>query len=204
MKQSIAVFLVATIVSGILPQQPAHSQSQPRYRSAIVVLTEDAELRASLEDSLKEKGLANGYDAVASYTIANEIEDVDSRRFRSRLANEDIQLVLMLRPAAIGPNASLDSVRNSVAPEVYERMRMFARDLSDTNTDDMLAVVHMAIYLLVDGDTELVSAGAVWLDEAVDSREDGIDRLEDLVVGNINAARPTLRRILGSAGSAPD
>lgn len=44
---------------------------------------------------------------------------------------------------------------------------------------------------------QAVSAGAVWLDEAVESQEQGIERLQDLIVANIDAARPAIRQHLG-------
>jgi hypothetical protein len=57
----------------------------------------------------------------------------------------------------------------------------------------------MAVYTIVDRRAELVSAGAVWLDEEVASREQGIARLQDLIVRNLDEARPMLRQRLGLA-----
>jgi hypothetical protein len=55
----------------------------------------------------------------------------------------------------------------------------------------------MAIYLLDNGEPQLLSAGAVWLDEEVDSREQGLERLRDLVLANVDAVRPAIREHLG-------
>jgi hypothetical protein len=57
----------------------------------------------------------------------------------------------------------------------------------------------MAIYVLSDDDPELISAGAVWLDEAVGSQAEGIDRLQDLMLANVDAVRPAIREHLGLA-----
>jgi hypothetical protein len=103
----------------------------------------------------------------------------------------------MLRPAAIGAGSSLESVRNEVDPIVYESMRAFAREVSEPGSDDLIAVVHMAIYTLSDGEARLLSSGAVWLDEEVESQEQGIERLQGLIVANVNAARPAMRERLG-------
>jgi hypothetical protein len=39
-----------------------------------------------------------------------------------------------------------------------------------------------------------VSSGAVWLDEPVQDRAEAIARLQDLVIENLDAARPGIRR----------
>jgi hypothetical protein len=71
-------------------------------------------------------------------------------------------------------------------------------DVGSTDANDLIAVVHMAIYLLEDeDDPELLSSGAVWLDEEVESREQGLERLHDLVVNNVDAVRPAIREHLG-------
>jgi hypothetical protein len=105
--------------------------------------------------------------------------------------------VLMVRPAAVGADASLDAVKDAVSPSVYANMRAFAGELSPSGEQDILAVVHLAIYLIsVDG-AELISSGAVWLDEPNPSREQGIERLQNLILANVNAVRPAIRQHLG-------
>jgi hypothetical protein len=103
----------------------------------------------------------------------------------------------MLRPAAIGEGASLESVRNEVSPRLLSDMQRFAKEVGSANANEMIVVVHMAIYLVENGDPELLSSGAVWLDQEVDSREQGLERLRDLVLGNVDAVRPAIRRHLG-------
>jgi len=44
---------------------------------------------------------------------------------------------------------------------------------------------------------ELVSSGAVWLDEPVTDRAEGIKRLQGLILTNVDAVRPSIRRHLG-------
>jgi hypothetical protein len=55
----------------------------------------------------------------------------------------------------------------------------------------------MGIYLLEEGEPELLSSGAVWLDEEVENREQGLERLRALVLGNVDAVRPAIREHLG-------
>ena len=105
----------------------------------------------------------------------------------------------MIRPAAVGEGASLESVRESVSPEVYSSLQLFARQLSDSGDQEILSVVHLAIYLIRDDGAELLSAGAVWLDAPNPSRAVGIERLQDLIVTNVDAVRPAIREHLGLA-----
>ena len=97
----------------------------------------------------------------------------------------------------MGPDASLEAVKDVVAPGVYANMRAFARLLSPSGEDDVLAVVHLAIYLISIDGAELISSGAVWLDEPTRSREEGIERLQNLIVANVNGVRPAIREHLG-------
>jgi hypothetical protein len=76
-------------------------------------------------------------------------------------------------------------------------MRAFARELSPSGEEDLLAVVHLAIYLISIDGAELISSGAVWLDEPNPSRDEAIERLQDLIVANVDGVRPAIRQHLG-------
>ena len=175
---------------------PAAAQEVVRYKSAVVALADDPTLRTELEESLAAKFRDHNYDAITSYDIVSEVTRLDDSSFVRRLADRGVQAVLMLRPAAIGPGSTLESVRAEVSPEVFRDMRAFAEQVGSTGGDELVAVVHMAVYTIVERRVELVSAGAVWLDEAVESREQGIERLQDLIVRNLDEARPLLRQRL--------
>ena len=169
-----------------------------RYKSAVVALTDDAELRMDFERSLVAKGRAHDYDAVASYEFVPDVADLNDRDFTATLAANGVQAVLMLRPAAIGPGSSLDAVRKEVSPQLLANMRSFAGEVSPSGGEDLIAVVHMAIYtLLPNRDPALISSGAVWLDEPVEDRAQGISRLQDLILGNVDGVRPAIRQHLG-------
>ena len=138
----------------------AAAQEATRLKSAAVVLTDDPEFRAAVEDRLVELARANDYDAVTSYDFAPDVDTVDNRSFMNLLEQRGISAVLMLRPAAVGPDSSLEAVRNSVSPEVFGRMREFAGEVTQVDPDHLVAVVHMAIYAIEDGQAEILSAGA--------------------------------------------
>jgi hypothetical protein len=196
----IFVFAAAACsgLCGIALSQPS-TPEVVRYRSAVVALTEDAELRKTFEDSLVAKARTDGYDAVTSYDVEPDVGNLDRDRFLRALPSGGVQAVLMLRPAAIGAGSSLQSVRNAVSPELFRDMQEFAQAVSPSGGENLIAVVHMAIYVLSDDDPELISAGAVWLDEAVGSQAEGIDRLQDLMLANVDAVRPAIREHLGLA-----
>lgn len=189
--RSALVALALTLAAGL-----AHAQQPITYKSAIVALTEDPELRAQFEDGLVKKARAHEYDAVPSYTIVRDIREARNDRFLEALAALGVEAVLMLRPAAVGPGASLESVRNEVSPKLYADMQKFAKKVSTSGDEDLIAVVHMAIYIVKGGKSELMSSGAVWLDQAVTDRQQGIDRLQDLILTNVDAVRPAIRQRL--------
>ena len=175
----------------------AGAQQTVRYKSAIVALTDDPALRARFETSLAAKAREHDYDAVTSYDLVPDVDDVNGRGFLRTLEVNSVRAVLMLRPAAIGAGSSLESVRNEVSEDLYANMRKFAGEVSSSGGDDLIAVVHMAIYTIADGTPDLISAGAVWLDEPVENQAEGIGRLQDLMLRNVDAVRPAIRQHLG-------
>lgn len=172
----------------------AEPQGPVTYKAAVVALTDDTALRTEFERGLVAKAVGHDYDAVTSYDLVSNVSD---RRLLSKLAAEGVRAVLMLRPAAIGEGSSLESVRAEVSPATFASMRDFSRRVSPSGATDLIAVVHMAAYVITEDGAELISSGAVWLDEPVTDRAEGVARLQDLVVANVDAARPAIRRRLG-------
>jgi len=84
-----------------------------------------------------------------------------------------------------------------VSNRTFADMQRFAKRPSGPGTDELIAVVHLAIYTLTAKKPELVSAGAVWLDEPVADRAEGIKRLQGLILANVDSVRPSIRRHLG-------
>ena len=192
MLKRVFVLLASLVAATAYSQQPPAT-----FKSAVVALTEDAALRQSFETELVAIAKSHAYDAVTSYDITSDVESLDTDAFLQALASRGIQAVLMVRPAAVGEGASLESVRNEVSSRTFADMQRFAKRPSGPGTDDLIAVVHLAIYTLTAKKPELVSAGAVWLDEPVTDRADGIKRLQGLILANVDAVRPSIRRHLG-------
>ena len=175
----------------------ASAQEIVTVKMAVVALAAQPALRAEFEEGLVAKALDNNYDAVTSYDLVPDVTDVDDADFIERLTSEGVGGVLMMRPAAVGAGSTLESVRDAVSPDIYSNMQAFARELSSSDEEDLLAVVHMGIYLFDEGGAQLISSGAVWLDEENPSQEEGIERLQNLIVVNINGIRPAIREYLG-------
>ena len=167
------------------------------YKAAVVALTEDAALRQSFESELVAIAKSRNYDAVTSYDITSDIKNLDTDEFLKALSDRGVQAVLMVRPAAIGEGSSLEAVRAEVPSRTFADMQKFAKRPSGPGADELIAVVHLAIYTLTAKKPELVSSGAVWLDEPVTDRAEGIKRLQGLILANVDSVRPSIRRHLG-------
>ncbi len=175
----------------------AAPQENVTLKTAVVTLSAQPQLRAEFEEGLVAKALELNYDAVTSYDLVPDVTDVDDADFIDRLASHGIGAILMIRPAVVGAGSTLESVRDSVSPDVFSNMQAFARELSASGEEELLAVVHLGIYLISEDGAELLSAGAVWLDEPNPSREEAIERLQNLIVANVNGVRPAIRQHLG-------
>jgi len=175
----------------------ASAQAPTTYKSAVVALTEDVALRKSFESELVAIAKAHDYDAVTSYDITSDVNNLDTDAFLKALSDRGVQAVLMVRPAAVGAGSSLEAVRAEVPSKTFADMQKFAKRPSGPGATDLIAVVHLAIYTLTAKKPELVSSGAVWLDEPVTDRAEGIKRLQGLILTNVDAVRPSIRRHLG-------
>jgi hypothetical protein len=187
------------IISGMLIFEAAGSQTIMRFKLALVALTEGSDVRVEFEDGLAAKFRANNYDAAASYEIIPDVGDLDNADIVRRLSDAGAEGIVMMRPAAVGAGSSLKSVRDEVSEEVYANMRAFAKEISpSTDEDDLIAVIHTASYVIRRGKrAELLSSGAVWLDMPFETQVEGIAKLQDLIVANMNKARPAFREYLG-------
>jgi hypothetical protein len=192
--------LVSLAVVGLLVGQAAPAQQDiDSLKSAVVTLHARPELRAQFEEGLVAKARELNYDAVTTYDFLPDVDTMAAGELVAQLSAHGVGAVLMIRPAAVGEGSTLESVRDAVSPEVLASMQAFARDLSDSGRDEVLSVVHLAIYLIRDDGASLLSSGAVWLDEPNPSSAAGIERLQNLIVANVEAVRPAIREHLGMA-----
>lgn len=194
----MAARIACIVLCAISLSAPALAQRAPAtLKAAVVALTEDRALRESFERELVALARTHDYDAVTSYDIAADVRDVDDKAFVEALKSRGVQAVLIVRPAAVGEGASLEAVRNDVSPRLMANMQRFARQISDSGADDLIAVVHLGIYMITSREPEPISSGAVWLDEPVTDRAQGIERLQRLILENVDGVRPAIRQHLG-------
>jgi hypothetical protein len=201
---TLAACAAVAIATAAAAQQPSASPAPAQqgasqfvtFKAAVVALSNPT-VRQEFESGLVAKAIAHRYDAMTSYDLVPKVTDVRDRNFIKTLTAKGVQAVLMVRPAAVGPGSSLDAVKKEVTPVTLADMREFAREVSPSGANDLIAVVHIAIYMIDTGKPELVSSGAVWLDEPVKDRTEGIARLQDLIVANVDAARPAIRKHYG-------
>ena len=97
----------------------AEAQDVATLKSTVVALAAQPELRAEFEQGLVRKARELQYNAVPSYDLVPDVTDVDNRDFIKRMLTNGVGAVLMVRPAAVGPGASLESVKDSVSPNVH-------------------------------------------------------------------------------------
>lgn len=119
------IALVALV--GVFSLNVAVTQEVVIYKAAVVVLVEDSAVRADFEESLAAKFREHNYDAITTYDFLPETTGVDGAGFAGRLAEQGIQVILMLRPAAIGAGSTLESVQGEVRRSWYAKAVVAAR-----------------------------------------------------------------------------
>ena len=102
MSKRFALLLASTwLAANASAQAPTNT-----YRAAVVALTEDTALRQSFEDELVALARSHSYDAVTSYDITSDVDNLDTDAFLKALSDRGVPAVLMVRPAAVGEGSS--------------------------------------------------------------------------------------------------
>jgi len=162
----------------------------------VVALSKEHSIRRDFENELVKNLRANNYDAIASHSLLPDISSLHDPALRLKLQEEGVQGVLLLRPIDIGEQASIQSAQKQIAPKAYNTIEAFVTDYrgGDFSTQ---AVVQVSGFLLSEAHTANFWQGIIWLDDNVKTREEGIEKLSDLVLSNLNASRGYLRKRLG-------
>jgi hypothetical protein len=166
---------------------------------SVVALVDDAKLRADIEDGVAAKLDDAELDLVASHAMTQDVRNVAGKDFLAALRDRGVRGLLVLRPAPVGTETSLTSVRAEITPQMLRDFRSFAKRVSRIGASEAPIVMHIAVYVLAGGEPRLATAGATWLDRAPASREDAVERLDGLVALNIQRAGPQIRDALQSA-----
>lgn len=175
------------------------AQERVRLRSAIVVVSDNPDLGREIEQGAVERANANDYDAEASYALTPKDFEARQHGLLQDLASRNIQTLLVLSPLSVGRGASLDALRATLSPDVFKSIQAYAAEFGKSGGRNLVAVMQIAIYVLGDDGLDLLSQGAVWLDDEVATQDEAVARLLDLVLKNVDSIRPAIRRHLGLA-----
>ena len=162
----------------------------------VVVLSKDQSRRLDFENELVKSLRENNYDAIASHNLIPDMANFRDPNISQKLQKEGIQGVLLLKPIDTGEQASISSAQKRVTSTTYNTIEAFVTDYrgGDFSTQ---AVVQVSGYLLSEGNTSNFWQGVIWLDEKVETQQEGIKKLTELVLSNLNASRGYLRKLLG-------
>lgn len=157
---------------------------------AVVALVDDAQLRAEIEDDVVGKLEGKDLDLLASHGLVEDVRDVARKESLAALRGRGVGGLLLLRPAPVGAETSLATVRAAITPEMLRDFSSFVKRVSRIAAGEPPVVMHIAVYVLAEGDDDprLATAGATWLDEEPATREDAVERLDGLVALNIERA----------------
>lgn len=180
------------------PALATSKQDQPLLKIAVVVLSDDHETRRHLENKIVNKLLANHYDASASHVFIPNIGNIRDPKLRQKLYANGIRGVLLLRPIDVSENASIKSSKDHFSALAYDSIKAFVTDERYGNFDSQ-AVVQVSGFILSEQQATNFWSGLVWLDEPAENRKDGLEKLAELVLFNLNAARSYIRQNMGLA-----
>ena len=186
----ILILASATSVGGFAQVEPG------TVNFAVMALDIEDESRQLLEDALALRLQQNQYSASPSYPVIGDITEIDSSNIRVRLANAGMDAVLIIRPLDIGEKATIESVQQYLAPRNYRTIAEFVDGYRGHDFDTQ-AVIHIVGYLFDENRSLPIWQGVMWFDDQVDSEEEGIDKIVDMVEFNLNHYRPAIRQQLG-------
>ncbi|MAM70844.1 MAG: hypothetical protein CMP91_06885 [Gammaproteobacteria bacterium] len=185
------------IICCLLSSGLMQAQDNNQYlRFTVMAMAPDLETRMIFEDELVRVLREDDYDVVASHTLVPEISPAVSLEVRQALIEAGIQAALVLRPLATGNDASITAAQEALSQQTYTSLAAFINDYRGHNFESQ-AVVHVLGFLLDPQQSRLFWQGVIWLDDTVETQEQAIEKLVELVQFNLNQSRTVLRHQLG-------
>lgn len=192
----LSLFMVLSLEQIYAEVQQDEKRADQLLKFTVVVLSKEQAIRHYFEEKLVKNLRVNNYDAIASHSLIPDISKLRDPELRQKLQKEGIKGVLLLRPIDIGSQASIASVQEEISPKAYDSIEAFVTDYREGNFSTQ-AVIQVTGFLLTAEQETNFWQGIIWLDENVKTREEGIEKLSDLVLSNLNASRGYLRKRLG-------
>ena len=176
---------------------PAFAQNTDRLlRFTVIAVTDDEEARREFETTLVSKLKASHYDVVPSHLLVSDIAEFQNKEVYQKLQNMGMQGALLLMPVDVGEHATIKSAKRRVWSTTYDSIEAFVESYRGGDFDTQ-ALVQATGFLITGDDEYNFWQGMIWLDDKVDSKEEGIEKLSGLVLSNLNASRGYLRQLLG-------
>ena len=176
-----------------------HQDEKPAdqlLKFTVIVLSKEQTIRYDFEEKLVKNLRENNYDAIASHSLIPDISNLRDPELHQKLQKDGIKGALLLRPIDIGEQASITSAQKQIAPKAYDSIEAFVADYREGDFSTQ-AVVQVTGLLLTAEQASTFWQGVIWLDDNVKTQEEGIEKLSDLVLSNLNASRGYLRKRLG-------
>ncbi len=196
------VFLLPLLF--LLTTSFGHAQQEQQFlRFALLALTDDDQSRREFENQLVIRLQEDRFDAVASFELLPDPRGMAPGAVRRRLLDSGVQAVLILRPLELAEGTTLSPGQLQMSPGEFTSVSRF---ISGYRGDKFAVrtVVQIAGFLLQRDASQLFWHGVIWLDDTVETEQNRIDRIVDLVQFNLNNSRSALRAQLGFPALRPD
>ena len=161
-----------------------------------MAMVENNESRRAFENQLVVRLSEDDYDAVASYELIQDLNDIPSSEVRNQLLDNDVQAILILRPQELPEGMPISAQQLQISPQEFSSVSRFITAYQGDNLN-ISTIVQIAGFLLERDGSRLFWHGVIWLDDAVESEQNRFDKLVDLVQFNLNNSRNVLRLQLG-------
>jgi len=195
MFKKISILTLCLFILGLGISALAQDSNQ-RLKFTVVALSKEPNVRQSFEDKLVKNLKENQYNAVASHLLVADLPDFSKPDVYKRLRSNGVQGVLLLMPIDVGKEASIKSAQPRVWSTTYDSIEAFVNGYRGGNFNTQ-AVVQVSGFLISENQSSNFWQGVIWLDDTVETREEGIEKLSGLVLSNLNASRAYLRKLLG-------
>lgn len=192
---STVVTLVGVFFLLWLPGSLAQEQQQ-LLRFTVMALSDSNESRRAFENQLVNRLSEDRYDVIASYELISDLNTVRTDQIRSRLLESGIQAILILRPLEMAEGVELSAAQLQMSPGEFTSVSQFISAYRGDNFE-IRTIVQIVGFLLQNDGVRLFWHGTIWLDDTVETEQNRIDKLVDLVQFNLNNSRSALRAQLG-------
>jgi hypothetical protein len=163
---------------------------------AVMALADQDDTRREFENQLVVRLRDDRYDATASYALIPDLEALGSNSVRQALLDVGIHAILILRPLEVAEGVALSPADLRLNPEEFTSVSRFISAYRGHDFD-LRTVVQIAGFMLDPDASRLFWHGVIWLDDPVETQQNRIDRIVDLVQFNLNQSRSALREQLG-------